>query len=317
MKVKFIKSYLLIITFYGAALLFYSLTPAHASNLNGFELSRLSIDRSEIFSGGPDRDGIPSIDKPKFIAPNQVNFLSDDDLVISFTQDNITKAYPLRILIWHEIVNDMVNNRPISITYCPLCGTAMVFDRRVDNKVLSFGVSGLLYRSDVLMYDRESESLWTQLGMKGVSNTALNKKLKWLPSVHMTWSSWKKAFPNGQVLSTDTGYKRHYAGQAYASYFASKYAMFPVPDSRKELPDKDKVIGLIINGKAKAYPTKRLLKENTIIDSIDKTKITIQYNPSTKSTVITDANGKQLPSVEAYWFAWQGFYPNTQIGLGK
>ena len=124
------------------------------ASLNGFALTNPQVPIAEIRSGGPPRDGIPAIDQPVFVAGNSARFLRDDDLVVSFSEGGETRAYPLRILVWHEIVNDTVGGRPVAVTYCPLCGTAMVFDRRVGDRTLSFGVSGLLYQSDVLMYDR-------------------------------------------------------------------------------------------------------------------------------------------------------------------
>lgn len=135
----------------------------------GFQLDNAVIDVEQIRRGGPMPDGIPSIDKPRFTAARRVNYLQDSDMVIGYTANNVTRAYPLRILIWHEIVNDTVGGRPVAIVYCPLCGTAMVFDRTYGKETLTFGVSGLLYQSDVLMFDRETKSLWSQLGIHSVA----------------------------------------------------------------------------------------------------------------------------------------------------
>lgn len=314
-KSKFISIYTFIAIIFCSFLFVFFLSNAQAKNINGFDLNNLIIDQTEVFSGGPGRDGIPSIDNPKFITPKQVNFLHDDDMVISFTQGSITKAYPIRILIWHEITNDTINGKPITVTYCPLCGTGMVFDRVIDGKTKSFGVSGLLYRSDVLMYDRESMSLWSQLGMKGVSNESIGKKLKWLPSEQLTWKAWKQKYPNGSVLSTDTGYNRQYSSQAYERYFASKNVMFPVPKLRNELEDKSKIVGVIINGVAKAYPLKLLQQKPLIQDIVAQQKININYDEQNKSVVVTNQLNQSIPSVEAYWFAWQGFYPKTELML--
>ncbi len=312
---KLIKPNALIGIIFSSCLLAFYMINANAKNINGFDLNSLTIDQTEVFSGGPGRDGIPSIDKPKFIKPSDVNFLLPDDMIISLTQDGITKAYPIRILIWHEIANDTINGKAITVTYCPLCATGMVFDRIIDGKEKSFGVSGLLYRSDVLMYDRETMSLWSQLGMKGVSKDAIGKKLKWLPSEHLTWAAWRQKYPNGSVLSTDTGFNRQYASQAYERYFASKNVMFPVPKFRDELEDKSKVIGIIIDGVAKAYPLKLLKQKLTIKDVVSKKEININYNTKTKLVTITDKTNTVIPSVEAYWFAWQGFYPATLVTL--
>jgi hypothetical protein len=202
--------------------------------VNGFKLTDLRIERDAIKSGGPPRDGIPSIDAPKFIAPDKADFMQDGDIVLSFTHGETTRAYPLRILVWHEIVNETVAGKPILVTYCPLCGTAIIFDRKVGGKVRTFGVSGMLYQSGVLMDDREDESLWSQLKMEAVSGPLSGTKLEWLASEHLTWKAWKAKYPKGEVLSTDTGHERDYKGRAYASYFTSPNIMFPVPKHRDE-----------------------------------------------------------------------------------
>lgn len=280
---------------------------------NGFDLSKASINQKEIFSGGPARDGIPSIDHPKFIAANKVDYLRDDDIVIGLVRGNTARAYPTRILVWHEIVNDMINEEAVAVTYCPLCGTAMVFERKVNGKVRTFGVSGLLYRSNVLMYDRESESLWSQLEMKAVTGPAVGKELTWLPSEHLTWRAWQEKYPHTEVLSTNTGHRRNYRGNAYASYFASEKTMFPVPHSRKELLNKAWVIGVIIDGKAKAYPVNDLATDNAIEDKVGNKQIIIHYDAEKRSPQVTDLQGAQIPSVMVFWFAWQAFYPQTDL----
>jgi len=158
------------VALYAAAILFAG-PDLPAQVRNGFDLSNALVPVEEIHAGGPPRDGIPSIDEPRFQPAGEIRFLSDSDLVFGVGEGRDRRAYPLRILVWHELVNDVVGGRPLVISYCPLCGTAMAFDRRVRGRTLTFGVSGLLYQSDVLMYDRETESLWTQLGMEGVSGS--------------------------------------------------------------------------------------------------------------------------------------------------
>ena len=193
--------------------LFYSIlgiVGAQAQEMNGFDLSKATIPNKEIHSGGPGRDGIPSIDAPKFIAAAQVDFLRDDDSVVSLSRGGKSRAYPLRILVWHEIVNDKFGGDEIAVTYCPLCGTAMVFNRKIAGKVRTFGVSGLLYQSDVLMFDREKESLWSQLKMQAVSGGDAGSDLTWLPSEQMSWKAWRAKNPDGEVLSTATGHRRNY-----------------------------------------------------------------------------------------------------------
>ena len=283
---------------------------------NGFELSGSLIEQSKIVSGGPPRDGIPSIDRPRFIPVSRVDYLRDNDIVIGIVRGKIAKAYPTRILVWHEIVNDRIGSAPVVITYCPLCATGMVFDRKVGNRVRTFGVSGLLYNSNVLMYDRESQSLWSQLAMKAVTGPLIGTKLKWVASEHSTWASWKRRYPFGQVMSLQTGYRRHYqAAGPYQSYVASSKLMFPVPLTRGELANKALVIGVVIKGKAKAYAIDGLLSGHRIKDTLGSTQISVQYDRDSKRHRVVDSQGRQIPSVLVFWFAWQAFYPQT--GLRK
>lgn len=277
--------------------------------VNGFKLTDLRIEREAIKSGGPPRDGIPSIDTPKFIAPDKADFMKDDDIVLSYTHDGTTRAYPLRILVWHEIVNETINGKPILVTYCPLCGTAMIYDRKVGGKVRAFGVSGLLYQSDVLMYDREDQSLWSQLGMKAVSGPLSGTKLEWLPSEHLKWKAWKAKYPKGEVLSTETGHERSYNAQAYESYFKSPNTMFPIPKHNEALSEKEWVVGVIKDGKAVAFPLAQLEKASEAkLDGVS-----LKFDSASRLATATDSKGNELPTVTVFWFAWQAFYPQTTL----
>jgi Protein of unknown function (DUF3179) len=281
---------------------------------NGFDLSNATIPRDEILPGGPPRDGIPAINDPQFIKPSEVNFLRDDDRVLSVKIDDEVRAYPLRILNWHEIVNDQVGDHAIVVTYCPLAGAGMVFDRSVNGRKLSFGVSGLLYQSDLVMYDRETESLWSQVAMKAVSGAQVGAELRWLPSGNSTWHAWREAHPDGKVLSRQTGHDRDYSEHAYATYERSDETMFPVRWSRPELSKKSWVIGVIVNGQAKAYALDDLKKETPVQDNVAGAQIEIAYDPARQSAEITDKqNGQAVAYTMAYWFAWQAFYPKTEL----
>ncbi|MFK5984327.1 MAG: DUF3179 domain-containing protein [Pseudomonadota bacterium] len=295
---------------------FLFITIAQAQNKNGFDLSNSSINSDEVFSGGPAKDGIPAINTPKFIAAKKVDFLQDNDIVIGFTHKGKARAYPTRILIWHEIVNDVFDDLAIAVTYCPLCGTAMVFDRKVKGQLRTFGVSGLLYQSDVLMYDRETESLWSQLAMQAVSGEEKGNKLDWLVSEHMSWQAWLEKYPQSMVLSTDTGYSRNYRSKAYTSYFTSPYTMFPAPYTRTELAKKTWVIGIIINNKSKAYAVNKFTGNKKITDKLGGKEIIISYDVSSNQPYITDSKGESVAFVMVYWFAWQAFYPQSQLWNG-
>lgn len=289
-------------------------TPQARGGFNGFDVSSATIPVSKILSGGPGRDGIPSIDKPKFVRPSAANFMLPDDFVVSVTVGERTRAYPLRVLVWHEIVNDELAGQPIAVTYCPLCGTAMVFNRQVGDRTFSFGVSGLLYNSDVLMYDRQTDSLWSQLAMKAVSGPQVNTELEWLVSEHLTWAAWRAKYPSGEVLSTQTGAQHNYSGSAYASYEQSPDTMFPVATYRNELPKKDWVIGVIVDGVARAYPLRHLPGNQTVMDEVHIAALEITFDPVSQQAVVRrKENGAVLPCVKVYWFAWQAFYPQTEL----
>lgn len=279
----------------------------------GFKLDNATIPVAEIVGGGPPRDGIPSIDRPKFVPASQARFLSNNDMIVSFTHEGETRAYPLRILVWHEIVNDRIGDLAVNVSYCPLCGSAMVFDRTIEGRVLEFGVSGLLYQSDVLMYDRQTESLWSQLEMAAVSGPHVGQRLRLLPAQHMTWQAWKTEHPNGRVLSTDTGHRRDYRRQPYGGYERSPQLLFPVKSNRRDLPTKAWVAGVVIDGVARAYPHDRLPDGVAIDDRVGSTPVRVRFDRASRRFTITEADGAPVPFTPAFWFAWQAFHPDTTV----
>ncbi|MCI0744006.1 MAG: DUF3179 domain-containing protein [Verrucomicrobia subdivision 3 bacterium] len=296
------------------AIIVASASSALAQRANGFDLSNATIPTSEIRSGGPGKDGIRSIDRPKFVKPSQAKFLRDDDLVVSVTVGNTTRAYPLRILVWHEIVNDTISGQPVAVTYCPLCGTAMVFDPMIGGRRLTFGVSGLLYQSDVLMYDRQTQSLWSQLAMKAVAGKLVDTPLPWLASEHLTWAAWQERYPGGQVLSEATGEGRDYSRQAYPGYERQEKTMFPVPQYRSELRNKEWVAGIIVNGQAAAYPLAGLARSGEAEQEVGGVTVRVLFDPESKAvSVVNTLSGEPVPFVKVYWFAWQAFYPDTAL----
>jgi hypothetical protein len=288
------------------------LTSASArAQYNGFDVSNATVPKSEIRRGGPPRDGIPAILKPKFTSIAGTDWLRDDDVVMGFGEGEQARAYPLRILNWHEIVNDTVGDKRIVVTYCPLCGTGMVFDRVVEGKERTFGVSGLLYQSDVLMYDHQTESLWSQLMMESVAGKSAGQKLPWLPSEQTTWKAWRERNPKGQVLSTDTGHRRDYSRDPYTGYAKREETIFPVPKHRADFGNKEWVVGVIINGQPKAYPVTRL--QQKVTDKVGGQIIHLTHDRANGEVRVTDEKGNALPSVGAFWFAWQAFYPKTEV----
>jgi hypothetical protein len=288
----------------------------HAKEINGFKLNDALIPPSQIFSGGPGKDGIPAIDNPKFVIVRDADFLDDNDRVLGITIDGVSKVYPIKILNWHEVVNDSIGDISFTVTYCPLCGTGVAFSSKVNGRTLNFGVSGLLYNSDVLLYDRETESLWSQLLNKAVTGEYKGTVLTMLPVLHTTWAGWKRYHPTSQVLSKNTGYWRAYTQDPYAGYETSKKLYFPVFNKAPaNYHPKERILGLAVDGKYKAYPFIELNKNNKNIfeDRVNGKRFSIHWNKKQQSGYLLDDDGKMIPIVQSYWFAWYAFHPETDI----
>ena len=289
---------------------------AHGQELNGFDLTGALVPPRAIERGGPPRDGIPSIDQPRYVPAGQAN-LRDTDRVLGIARNGIVRAYPVRILNWHEIVNDQLGGEPIAITYCPLCGTGMAFNARVKGRELSFGVSGLLYNSDVLLHDRTTGSLWSQIMARAITGPLKGTALTTVPLTHTTWADWRTRHPQTEVLSTDTGHVRDYASDPYSGYDKVSRLIFDVQHRDARVPLKEWVLGLRLDGASKAYPFSTLERRadarGRLIDSLAGRRVEIRYDRLHRSAEAFDADGRPLPAVMAYWFAWVAFHPGTEL----
>lgn len=284
--------------------------------LGGWDYSKHNIPLNEIASGGPGKDGIPAIDRPRFVGAERADkkFMKASDRVLGLVVNGEKKAYPIKILNWHEIVNDRIGGQPVVVTFCPLCGTGMVFDARIPGRELNFGVSGLLYQSDMLLYDRATESLWSQIKKEAVAGPLTGTRIRLMPSTHTTWSAWQKKHPDTLVLSTKTGYLRDYDRDPYAGYEQTASLMFGVSARNKAYHPKERVIGIEIAGSAKVYPFSELARAKLPVkDVVGKKHIRILFDKKTKTAVIQDDQGKELPSVVGFWFAWFAFHPQADV----
>ena len=284
--------------------------------LCGFDTSLHSIPLNDIYDGGPGKDGIPAIVNPKFISAEEADktLLKKEDRVLGYAYKGQARAYPIKILNWHEIVNDRVGGASRVVTYCPLCGTGMIFDPQVKGRNLTFGVSGLLYQSDMLLYDHQTESLWSQIKSEAVTGKLTGARLKLLSSTHTNWASWKSKYPETQVLSDDTGYRRDYDRDPYQGYENSERLMFGVNTKSRKYHPKEKVIGIELGKVTKAYPFSELKKAGSPVkDVLGKTPVRIFYDRKNRTAVIRDENDRELPSVVGFWFAWYAFHPETRI----
>ncbi len=284
--------------------------------LNGFDLSNSLIPSKYIIHGGPPRDGIPAILKPNYVDARQASFMRDTDIVLGIELGGTAVAYPRHILNWHELVNDEINGRPILVSYCPLCGTGMAFSAEVEGTKLTFGVSGLLYNSDLIFYDKRSESLWSQLEGRAISGKYVGKLLKQLVLRSTTWSAWLEAYPNTRVLSEQQGVKRNYRHDPYSGYETSSRLFFKtLRETPSEFHTKERVLGVNVGGNIKAYPFIELRRfgKTEFIDKIGNTPYRIRWNEQSESAAIERLEGEEIATTIAFWFAWYNFNPDTLI----
>jgi hypothetical protein len=244
------------------------------------------VDPARLVSGGPPPDGIPAIDEPTFERASSVTWLTDDEPVLSLEVDGEARAYPVRIMIWHEIVNDTVAGIPVAVTYCPLCNSALTFDRRAAGLVLSFGTSGLLYNSDLVMYDRQTSSLWPQLEGRAVAGALTGTALDTIPVQTVAWADFRAAHARAWVLSQSTGFLRNYGENPYVGYDEVGTDPFlfdgEVPD---RLPAKARVVGLGGATDPVAVPLDRLAQAQVLVEEVAGRPVVLLWNPGLRSAL--------------------------------
>lgn len=296
----------------------------------------------ESLSGGPSKDGIPAIDEPAFWTAEKANaYLDPGDIVFGVRYGGVTRAYPQRILVWHEIVNDTLGGTPVSITYCPLTGTALGFLRGET----TFGVSGRLVNSNLIMYDRATDSYWPQVLATGIKGPETGASLQGLPVFWTTWERWRSLFPQTRVLSTDTGYIRDYQRDPYGRYNPREgyyepdaRRLFPVMAQDDRYPPKTVFLAARTEDSAIAFHMDRLRETGQLHGTAGGRRFTAVYLPALDSGVIVEnPQGKDLGadaitladngvmvegtgsglspviSFEAMWFAYAAFYPDGVV----
>ena len=249
--------------------------------------SKHSVPYSEIFSGGVPRDGIPPIDDPRFVSVEEANeWLEDKEPVIALEIDGEAKAYPLQILTWHEIANDTLAGVPVSVTFCPLCNSAIVFDRRLDGEVYDFGVSGNLRNSDLIMWDRQTQSWWQQLTGDAIVGQLTGAQLDILPATLTAWQDFMVTYPDAQVLSRDTGHRRSYGANPYAGYDEvgrSPFLFFGQEDDR--LLPMERVAAVTVGGESAAFPFASLESEGVAHHSLGGQDLVVFFKPGARSAL--------------------------------
>ncbi len=285
-----------------------------------FDLSDLQIPEAGIRRGGPPKDGIPAITDPKTAAVGVADFMLGDDRVVGVTVNGESRAYPIKVLNYHECYNDVLGGVPIAVIFCPLCDSVSVVDRRLGDKTYEFGISGMLYNSNVLLYDRTDDALWTQVGFIAVSGPNAGESLAHLGGWEITtFSEWSGARPGSTVATLDTGYypPARYEGAAYAGYFKTDQLMFPVELSDSRFMNKYPVVGVVIGETAKAYPVDLVTGApgGRIEDTIEGQRVVLESAGGTGSVRISELpeGGKVL---HTFWFAWYAFHPGTEVYAG-
>lgn len=269
-----------------AVLLALACTAGESADLRTNRAKAL-VPLDEIISGGPPPDGIPAIDRPQFIPLAEVaRWLAPKEPVLALTVNGDARAYPLQILVWHEIVNDVVGGIPVAVTYCPLCNSGLVFERVVDGATLDFGTSGMLYKSDLVMYDRQSHSLWSQMEGRAIVGDRAGAQLRARPANTIGFEDWRAAHPDGKVLSRETGHHRRYGANPYEAYDQPSLGPFLFngrPDARR--PPKERVVGVAVGEARRAYPFPLLEKLRVAHDTVGGQAIVVVYQPGTLSAL--------------------------------
>lgn len=253
------------------------------------DFSRHTVALSEIVSGGPPKDGIPAIDQPKFEPVRTANrWLDDREPVVVVSLNGEAKAYPLQILMWHEIANDVVGGIPVAVTFCPLCNTALTFDRRVGDRLLDFGTTGRLRHSDLVMYDRQTESWWQQAIGEAIVGEYAGTRLEFVSSPLVSWKAFKEAHPDGSVLSRDTGFRRAYGENPYLRYDDLRgrpYGRFFQRPADDRLAAMERVVAIDLEGEPVAYPFSALRERRAVNDEIGRRSIVVFWAPGTASAL--------------------------------
>lgn len=251
------------------------------------DFSKNSVPLEEIFNGGVSRDGIPPLYRPKFTTTELADvWLHPQEPVIALEIGGDARAYPLQILIWHEIANDTVGGTPVAVTFCPLCNSAIVFDRQLEGTVYEFGVSGNLFNSDLIMWDHETESWWQQFTGEGIVGEMTGKRLAPIPAPIISWQDFREAYPEGQVLSRITGFDRPYGENPYAGYDnvnSPPFLYYGEDDDR--LQPKERVVAITVGAVDAAFPFPALEAEKVINYTVGGLDLAVFFKPGTVSAL--------------------------------
>ncbi|WP_191280828.1 DUF3179 domain-containing protein [Nocardioides flavus (ex Wang et al. 2016)] len=263
------------------------------------------IDPDHLFSGGPPPDGIPPIDDPKFEPVSDVDWLEGNEPVLSLTVADETRAYPLQVMAWHEIVNDTVGGVPVAVTFCPLCNSGVAFERRVEDRLLDFGTSGLLYVDNLVMYDRQTESLWPQLTGRASVGVLTGTRLESIPMGIVGWKQFRESHPEAMVLTRDTGFVRDYGSNPYVwrdddpngDLFAD-----PPGGTDRRLPVKERIVGIMVNGQSVAVRRSHIVERRLVELTVGGRDLVVWHRSGQASALDADGyhDGEEVGTVGVF-----------------
>jgi thiol-disulfide isomerase/thioredoxin len=279
--------------------------PAGAVSEFNTDFTRHAVPYSEILSAGQPRDGIPAINTPAYVSVEEADtWLEDKEPVFLLQIGDKARAYPLQILIWHEIVNDTLNEVPVLVSFCPLCNTAIAFERRIDNKILDFGTTGRLRYSNLIMYDHQTETWWQQATGKGIVGELTGEQLTFVPANIVAWSDFRENYAESDVLSRNTGYTRDYGKNPYPGYdnVDNSPFLYDGPETPRTLPAMARILTLDLNGDAVAYPYDTLSQVRVVEDIVGGVPLVIFWQPGTSSALDQSdiAAGDDVGSIAAF-----------------
>jgi len=292
--------------------LFASASAAADHSLNGFELDGALLPREEIRAGGPPRDGIRSVDDPEFVAVEEARWVVESNPVLGVAVGEEAHVYPVHLIEPHQIVNDVMGGVPVAVTYDPLAGVPRAYRREVEGRTLSFGVSGLIYNSNFLLYDRQTEGLWVQFTGEAIAGPMAGKRLERIPIRQELLGTWLSRHPLSRVLSRPRPTRIDYRYSRYSRYMVEDKIIFPVKARDDRFHSKELVLGVVVDGRPRAYLGSLVTRAGgKVEDEIAGKKIALVYSTDDGIYVYDVAEGVDV--TEAYWFAWKAFHPNTEI----
>jgi hypothetical protein len=286
--------------------------PAARDTLNGFSLENLTVPREAIQAGGPDRDAVRSVDLPSFVSPEDASWVMPRNPVLGIQLDGEARAYPVHLLEWHQVVNDVLGEVRVTVTYDPLAGAPIAFRRRIGDRTLSFGVSGLVYNSSALLYDRETESLWAPLRGEAIAGKLAGTAIERVVVRQVPLGVWLASAPESLVLVRPEVRRIDYRYSPFSRYWVEDRIPYPVAAKDERFHAKELALGVVADGKSRAYLGSLLTEAGgSARDEFQKRAIRVTYD--TTLGVFEWEVPDDVEVTESYWFSWKAFHPDTEV----